>query len=171
MTIELRDAFLLEIAAEVAAGRATAAEAIAGVRGSEHDRPAWGDRYDALLRLRTLLADDESREDFTAVVGSMLETLAHSFLVVLDGGTKLSYNGQVVWLTDEHGEVVGEGLHEWLPNALDGDSGISPELTASTPISSVTNPAFWATPDRAPSQLGHPRGRHPYLRTCRVETR
>jgi len=89
MTADVRDAFLLEIAAQLAASRANAAEAIAGVRGSEYDRLMLGDRYDAVVRLRALLADDEAREDFTTVVGSMLETLAHSFLVVLDGGTRL----------------------------------------------------------------------------------
>jgi hypothetical protein len=126
MSIELREAFLSEIVRGVRAGRVTAAEAIAGARGADYDRLAWGDRYDALVRLRTLLADDESRADFVAVVESMLESLAHSFLVVLDGGTDLSDNGRVVWLTDEHGDVVAEGLHEWLPDALDADHGPPP---------------------------------------------
>ena len=50
-----------------------------------------------------------------AVVTQALNVLAHSFLVILDGGTKLSDHGRRVWLTDAKGDVVGEGLHEWLP--------------------------------------------------------
>jgi hypothetical protein len=49
-----------------------------------------------------------------AVVTQALNVLAHTLLVILDGGTKLSDEGRRVWLTDANGEVVGEGLHEWL---------------------------------------------------------
>jgi len=34
--------------------------------------------------------------------------------VILDGGTKLSDDGRVDFLTDTKGQVVSEGLHKYL---------------------------------------------------------
>jgi hypothetical protein len=53
-------------------------------------------------------------DDPHAVIHGSLTGLAHSFLVILDGGTKLSDDGRVVFLTDKEGQVVSEGLHEYL---------------------------------------------------------
>ena len=40
-----------------------------------------------------------------------LLTQIHSFLVALDGGSKLAEQGRL-YLTDHHGQFVGDGLHE-----------------------------------------------------------
>ncbi|HET6873737.1 MAG TPA: hypothetical protein VFH70_03100 [Acidimicrobiales bacterium] len=56
----------------------------------------------------------DAGDDPHAVIHGSLTGLAHSFLVILDGGTKLSDDGRVVFLTDNEGQVVSEGLHEYL---------------------------------------------------------
>ena len=86
MAAELRDAFIREVVDQV---RATEALAL------------------------SQLSEGEPSED---VVANALIVLAHSLLVVLDGGTKLSDHGRQVWLTGSDGQVVAEGLHEWLPD-------------------------------------------------------
>jgi hypothetical protein len=86
MAAELRDAFIREVVDQVRAAEALAV---------------------------SQLSEGAPSED---VIANALNALAHSLLVVLDGGTKLSDQGRRVWLTDSDGEVVAEGLHEWLPD-------------------------------------------------------
>jgi hypothetical protein len=48
-----------------------------------------------------------------------LTGLAHSILVILDGGTTLSDEGRAVFLTGNDGHLVGDGLHEYLFEFID----------------------------------------------------
>jgi hypothetical protein len=89
MSKSLRDAFLGEIADQVHYWEGAAANELAAGQSPQ-----------------------------TVVVDS-LRGLAHSLLVVIDGGTKLSDDGRVVWLTDADGRTIGEGLNETLPNLYD----------------------------------------------------
>ncbi len=86
MAADLRDAFIREVVDQVRASEALALSQLSGGEAPEE------------------------------VVANALNVLAHSLLVILDGGTKLSDHGQRVWLTDVDGQVVAEGLHEWLPD-------------------------------------------------------
>ncbi len=88
VTDEVRDAFLGEVA----------------------DAVRWWQRY----------ASDEMAggRQPTELVAEALAGLAHSILVIVDGGTKLSDHGRRVWLTGADGAVVSEGLHEYLPDHL-----------------------------------------------------
>jgi hypothetical protein len=58
-------------------------------------------------------------QDCERILADSLRGLAHSILVALDGGTTMSNEGRVVWLKDADGQVVAEGLHQRLPDALD----------------------------------------------------
>ncbi len=58
--------------------------------------------------------DRENPPETHEVLQSCLTGLAHSLLVVIDGGTTMSDGGRRAWLTDEHGEPIGDGLHELL---------------------------------------------------------
>lgn len=49
-----------------------------------------------------------------AAATEALRGLAHSMLVILDGGTRSSDGGQVVFLTDRHGREIADVLHERL---------------------------------------------------------
>lgn len=62
------------------------------------------------------LRDGTPPED---VVKDAVRGVAHSLLVTLDGGTRLSDGGRLVWLTDSTGSPVGDGLHEYLFDYLD----------------------------------------------------
>src|SRR4051794_2835125 len=66
----------------------------------------------AITRVRqALLAANVQKPVFGATIRGSLEGLAHSFLVILDGGTALAETERV-HLTDSHGRSLGEGLHE-----------------------------------------------------------
>ena len=52
------------------------------------------------------------------LLGRMFRLQAHSFLVMLDGGSQLADQGRV-FLKDDLGESVGEGLHEAFYDFLD----------------------------------------------------
>lgn len=115
---ELRDAYLDDVADTVR----QSIEALAvGLRrgGTADEHIAWGDALPSLKRLRGVVGDSDRRADLLRVVGELLASAAHRQLVVLDGGTKLSDDGRRVFLTDTSGDVVAEGLHEWLFDHLD----------------------------------------------------
>ena len=53
----------------------------------------------------------DSRKTREAAIRPVLEGLTHSFLVILDGGTKLAETERI-HLVDSKGKSLGEGLHE-----------------------------------------------------------
>ena len=89
MTGELREAFLRDVADAVSDWR----------------------RHMSQLSAEDRLTDHE--------LDLALSGIAQLILVTLDGGTKLSDHGRRVFLTDSDGEVIAEGLHEYLPEHLD----------------------------------------------------
>jgi hypothetical protein len=107
-----------EVAEAVTSWTTAGTTALSGSSGPDFDRLAWGDDAIAWERLRTRLTDDQDRRAFDQVLRACLTGAAHTFLVILDGGTSLSDNGRRVFLTDEDGQSVGEGLHEYLPDHL-----------------------------------------------------
>ena len=58
-----------------------------------------------------LVAAGVPRETLAKVLSECFRGLGHSFLVALDGGTALAEKGRL-YVVDEHGSRVGEGLHD-----------------------------------------------------------
>lgn len=58
-----------------------------------------------------LVAAGVARETLAKVLSECFRGLGHSFLVALDGGTALAEKGRL-YVVDEHGRRVGEGLHD-----------------------------------------------------------
>jgi hypothetical protein len=67
---------------------------------------------------RALAAGGLSSEELKGLIYRMLRAQAHSFLVMLDGGTALAEKGRVQ-LVDEQGQPLGDGLHEAFFDYLD----------------------------------------------------
>jgi hypothetical protein len=61
----------------------------------------------------------ETGKEPAEIVHKALTGLAHSILVTIDGGTKVSDDGRVVFLTGNDGHLVSEGLHEYLFEFMD----------------------------------------------------
>lgn len=117
MNEALRDSYLAEVAATVEASLSHLADGLQGL--DPREELMWGDVHPALRRLRTRVNDAATRADLLAVVREVLVTAAHSQLVILDGGTALSDNGRQVYLVDSTGNLVADGLHEWLFDHFD----------------------------------------------------
>jgi hypothetical protein len=71
----------------------------------------WVNNEAAFKRLQNALADKGLEEDIAIILQESMQGLAHSFLCILDGTTKLSEKGRV-YLVDPRNNKLGEGLHE-----------------------------------------------------------
>lgn len=71
----------------------------------------WVNNAAAFKRLQSVLADKGLEEDISIILKESMQGLAHSFLCILDGATKLSEKGRV-YLVDQCDNKLGEGLHE-----------------------------------------------------------
>lgn len=128
MNEELRDAYLEEVAAEVRYLIDSAAKAVDPEAPDDGRRDYDPAGWEARQRLRQVLVTDQHRADFTTVVAELATTLAHSFLVALDGGTALSNDGKQVYLTDRNGEEIADVLHERLFDHLDVEEAVRTAL-------------------------------------------
>jgi hypothetical protein len=97
---DLRAAFLQDVADTVRYWNDFARSVLAGTLDRTLEELALGEKFGAWERLRLRLADDQHRQDFDQVMHDCLSGLAHSFLAILDGATKLSNDGRCVFLTD-----------------------------------------------------------------------
>jgi hypothetical protein len=66
-----------------------------------------------------------TEQEMAAALIDPLLTQAHSFLVMLDGGTKLSEHGRI-YVKDHEDNFVGEGLHELFFDYLDDQGFLQP---------------------------------------------
>jgi hypothetical protein len=72
----------------------------------------WTDSEDSFKSLQeVLLGNGVDKADVEQVFSECLRGLAVSFLTILDGGTALAEKGRV-YLVDENGNRLGEGLHD-----------------------------------------------------------
>jgi hypothetical protein len=71
----------------------------------------WVNNEAAFKRLQNALADKGLEEDIAIMLKESMRGLAHSFLCILDGATKLSEKGRV-YLVDPRNNKLGEGLHQ-----------------------------------------------------------
>lgn len=72
----------------------------------------WADGEESFRRIRDVLSENGAdKTDVEQVFSECLRGLAVSFLTVLDGGTALAEKGRV-YLVDEDGNRLGEGLHD-----------------------------------------------------------
>jgi len=72
----------------------------------------WSDNKRAFKNLQHQLSKNEAiRGDVEQALSECLRGFAVSFLTILDGGTRLSEEGRV-YLVDESGNRLGEGLHD-----------------------------------------------------------
>lgn len=79
---------------------------------TESAAPIWIDNEDAYNRVRSALVSGGVRTaDLEAVFEEILRGLSHSFFAILDGASHLAETGRV-YLVDERGNHLGEGLHE-----------------------------------------------------------
>jgi hypothetical protein len=71
----------------------------------------WVDNKAPFERLQNALADQGLEEDVKQIFRQCMQGLAHSFLCILDGATKMSENGRA-YLVDSRNNMLGEALHE-----------------------------------------------------------
>jgi len=71
----------------------------------------WVHNEGAFKRIQSALADKGLEEDVETILRECVQGLAHSFLCILDGATKISEKGRV-YLVDSRNNKLGEGLHE-----------------------------------------------------------
>lgn len=72
----------------------------------------WTDREDCFKRLQEIFSEnDAEKTDVEQVFSECFRGLAVSFLTILDGGTALADTGRL-YLVDEEGRSLGEGLHD-----------------------------------------------------------
>lgn len=72
----------------------------------------WVENRSDFTVLRTaLIANGVSEAAVQSALRECLRGVAHSFLCILDGATKLSDTGRL-YVVDEAGTPLGEGLHE-----------------------------------------------------------
>ncbi|MBF5042067.1 hypothetical protein FGE12_06645 [Aggregicoccus sp. 17bor-14] len=86
--------------------------------GADHSLSANPDAFErisAALRTAGVTANDVASVQLEAMYG-----LTHSLLAIIDGATKMAEVQRVYLSTDEEGSI-GEGLHEFLPEALQLD--------------------------------------------------
>lgn len=103
---DLRDAFFEDLARIEDDARASARALL-----TEEAVPLWVAEAGATAALRGALASPELVEAFSTVVKDLVHVALHSALVAIDGGAASAEVGRVQ-LVDEHGEPLGEGLHE-----------------------------------------------------------
>jgi hypothetical protein len=71
----------------------------------------WVNNEAAFKRLQNELKDKGLEEDVEIILRECMQGLAHSFLCILDGATKISEKERV-YLVDSSNNKLGEGLHE-----------------------------------------------------------
>ena len=72
----------------------------------------WTDNESSFKNLQEILSKGGAdRSDVEQVFSECLSGLAVSFLTMLDGGTALAEKGRI-YLVDEEGNRLGEGLHD-----------------------------------------------------------
>jgi len=72
----------------------------------------WTDKPESFKRVQnTLTKEGIDREDIQQVFSECFQGLAISFLTIIDGGTALAEKGRV-YLVDQKGTKLGEGLHD-----------------------------------------------------------
>ena len=71
----------------------------------------WVRNEAAFKNIQNVLMNKGLSEDVDNVLRECIQGLAHSFLCILDGATKMSEKGRV-YLVDNRGSKLGEGLHE-----------------------------------------------------------
>lgn len=73
----------------------------------------WTDNENSFIRLQEALSGNMAleNEDLRRVFSECLMGLVVSFLSILDGGSKLAESSRI-YLTDEFGNRLGEGLHD-----------------------------------------------------------
>jgi hypothetical protein len=74
----------------------------------------WTDNQDAFEQIRRIFSEnklDGSQADLRQVLSECLRGYTNSLLSVLDGTSQLSNKGRV-YLVDESGARLGEGLHD-----------------------------------------------------------
>jgi hypothetical protein len=108
MSTELLKAFF----GDLAAVHAWTAGGVQELFGSD-ELPLWvGDRdRPALDRLRAAIKQAECQADLLAAVQLFVYIALHSVLVTIDGGSASAEVGRI-YLVDETGQSLGEGLHE-----------------------------------------------------------
>lgn len=78
---------------------------------SEQADLIWVQNEAAFKALQAVLKDKGVSADVEAVMQEFMHGFAHSFLCILDGATEMASHGRV-YLVDEGGTRLGEGLHE-----------------------------------------------------------
>ena len=58
-----------------------------------------------------LMKNGADKKDIEKMLFGCLRGVSHSFLNILDGATSISDDGRKVFLVDEKGQLLGEGLH------------------------------------------------------------
>ena len=72
----------------------------------------WTDNEGSFRNLQEILSrNGADKSDVEQVFSECLRGIAVSFLTILDGGTALAEKGRI-YLVDEEGNRLGEGLHD-----------------------------------------------------------
>ena len=78
---------------------------------ADHDFD-WVRNPDAFIRVAADIASNKvNRDDLEFVFSECFGAVATSFLTILDGATAMSDNGRL-YLVDENGDCIGDGLHD-----------------------------------------------------------
>jgi hypothetical protein len=99
-------AFFEDLAREVDRATRSAREAML-----RNDGPAWAEDPRPFNVLREKLRSEDEIDAFASAARDFVYVALHSTLVAIDGGSASAEVGRV-WLVDEGGRRLGEGLHE-----------------------------------------------------------
>ena len=83
---------------------------VAAMTDPEEDLIAYEDP-DSFSRLQTLIRTEEDRDALNSALKQILFGQLHSFLVTLDGGTKMAEQ-QTLRITTDAGDELSDSLHE-----------------------------------------------------------
>jgi hypothetical protein len=109
-----RDEFFRDIADSIESWAETTANCV--VDPNEHF--GWASRPGSFEKLQHFVVEHNiPKELIKDVLLDCLCSISHSFLCILDGATALADSGRI-YVVDEHGTSLGEGLHELLPEYL-----------------------------------------------------
>ncbi len=134
--MELLNAFLEDLGQIEDDVAVTARECLAS-----EPAPMWAPHPEAVSVLRSVLSSPEQIEALETVATDLVHIALHSALVVIDGGAA-SAEGGSLRLVDEHGESVGEGLHELFVDHL-FESGRMEEGSATHAVVSIARRQLW----------------------------
>ena len=89
----------------------------------KEDDLMWSENIRSFEKIRSALAQQGvDKEDIINILSECLRGISHSFLTILDGATSISNDGRKIFLVDERGHMIGEGLHEeFMSYLLDTD--------------------------------------------------